>query len=71
MSFHIFHRHSIYLVDLADLTCSLYSWWEGFRSSSLVTLPLDFVVVLFLSLYVGHPLGFAPAAALEDLGLPL
>ena len=70
MSFHIFHRHSIYLVDLADLTCSLYSWWEGFRSSSLVTLPLDFVVVLFLSLYVGHPLKFAPEAALEDLGLP-
>ena len=70
MSFHIFHRHSIYLVDLVDLTCSLYSWWEGFRSSSLVTLPLDFVVVLFPPLHVGRPLGFAPEAALEDLGLP-
>ena len=43
----------------------------SFGSSSLVTLPLDFVVVLFLSLYVGHPLKFAPEAALEDLGLPL
>ena len=42
MSFHIFHRHSIYLVDLVDLTCSLYSWWEGFGSSSLATLPLGF-----------------------------
>ena len=25
-----------------DLICSLYSWWEGFGSSSLVTLPLGF-----------------------------
>ena len=28
-------------------------------------------MVLFLPLYVGCPLGFAPEAALEDLGLPL
>ena len=28
-------------------------------------------MVLFPSLHVGHPLGFAPEAALEDLGLPL
>ena len=27
-------------------------------------------MVLFPSLHVGHPLGFAPEAALEDLGLP-
>jgi len=25
-----------------DLICSLYSWWEGFGSSSLATLPLGF-----------------------------
>ena len=30
------------LVDHVDLTCSLYSWWEGFGSSSLATLPLGF-----------------------------
>ena len=28
-------------------------------------------MVLFPSLHVGHPLGFAPEAALEGLGLPL
>ena len=28
-------------------------------------------MVLFPPLHVGHPLGFAPEAALEDLGLPL
>ena len=59
MTFYIFHRHRVCLVDRVDLICSLYSWWEGFGSSSLVTLPL------------GRPLGFAPEAALEDLGLPL
>ena len=30
------------LVDHVDLICSLYSWWEDFRSSSLDTLPLGF-----------------------------
>ena len=29
------------------------------------------IVVLFPTLHVGHPLGFAPEAALVDLGLPL
>jgi len=24
-----------------DLICILYSWWEGFGSSSLATLPLE------------------------------
>ena len=42
MAFYIFHRHRVCLVDLVDLICSLYSWWEGFGSSSLVTLPLGF-----------------------------
>ena len=28
-------------------------------------------MVLFLPLNLGRPLGFAPEAALEDLGLPL
>ena len=30
------------LVDCVDLICSLYSWWEGFGSSFLATLPLGF-----------------------------
>ena len=28
--------------DHVDLICSLYSWWEGFGSSSSATLPLGF-----------------------------
>ena len=43
----------------------------GFGSSSLVTLPWVSTVVLSPTLYVGHPLGFAPEAALETLGLSL
>ena len=42
MTFYIFHRHRVWLVDHVDLICSLYSWWEGFGSSSLATLPLGF-----------------------------
>ena len=42
MIFYIFHRHRICLVDCVDLICNLYSWWEGFESSSLATLPLGF-----------------------------
>ena len=42
MTFYIFHRHRVCLVDHVDFICSLYSWWEGFASSSLITLPLGF-----------------------------
>ena len=42
MSFYIFHTHRVCLVDHVNLICSLYSWLEGFGSSSLATLPLDF-----------------------------
>ena len=42
MSFYIFHRHRVCLVDCVGLICSLYSWWEGFGFSSLATLCLDF-----------------------------
>ena len=41
MTFFVFHRHRICLVDCVDLICSLYSWWGGF-GSSLATLPLGF-----------------------------
>ena len=71
MTFYIFHRQRICLVDHVDLICSLYSWWEGFRSSSLATLPWLSIVILFPPLHVGCPLGFAPEASLKDLGLPL
>ena len=42
MTFYIFCRHRVCLVDRVDLICSLYSWWEVFQSSSLDTLPLGF-----------------------------
>ena len=42
MTFYIFHRHRVCLVDRVGLICSLYSWWEGFGSSSLATPPLGF-----------------------------
>ena len=72
MSFYIFHRHRVCLVDRVDLICSLYSWWEGFESYSLAThCPWVSTVVLFLPLHVGLPLGIAPEGALEGLGLPL
>ena len=58
------------LVDCVDLIRSWYCWWEGFGSSSLATLPMGFNCG-FILLHVGHPLGFAPEAALENLGLPL
>ena len=71
MAFYIFHRHGVCLVDCVNLISSLCSWWEGFGSSSLATLPSVSIVVLFPPLPVGCPLGFAPEAALEVLGLPL
>ena len=42
MTFYIFHRHGVCLVGHVDLIRSLYSWWEGFGSSSFTTLPLVF-----------------------------
>ena len=50
MSFYVFHRHRVCLVYCVDLICSLYSWWEGFGSSSLATLPLDFYLWFYLHL---------------------
>ena len=71
MSFYIFHTHRVSLLDHVDLICSLYSWWEGFGSSSLATLPWVSIVVLFPPLHVDCPLGTASEASLEALGLPL
>ena len=68
--FNISHRHRVCLVDRVDLICSLYSWWEGFGSSFLATLPLGFNCGLFPPLYMDRPLGFVPEAALEVLVLP-
>ena len=58
MAFDMLNRHKVCLADHVDLICSLYSWWEGFGSSSLATLILGFNCGLFLPLHVDHPLGF-------------
>ena len=71
MSFYIFHRHRVCLVNHVDLIFSLYSLREVFGSSALATLPLCFNCGFIPTLHVGHPLGLAPEAALEGLGLPL
>ena len=42
MTFYIFHRNKVCLVNRVDLICSLFSWWESFGSSSLTTLPQGF-----------------------------
>ena len=63
MTFYIVHRHTVCLVDCVNLICRLSSWWEGFGSSSLVTLPLARFWIC--------PLGFAPEAALEDGSAPV
>ena len=82
MTFYIVHRHRVCLVDLVDLICSLYSWWEDFGSFSLDTLPLGFNCgfistsgfqsrfYFHLYMWIIH-WGLAPEAALEGLGLPL
>ena len=71
MSFYTFHRHTVCLVVHVNLICNLYSQWEGFGSSSLVTLPLGFNCGFISTSACGSSLGFAPETALEDLGLPL
>ena len=71
MTFYIFHRHRVCLVDCVGLICSCTA---GERVLGL--LPQSHclwvsVVILFPPLDMGHPLGFVPEAALEDLALPL
>ena len=67
----IFYTHRVFLVDSVDLIWSLYSWWEGFGSSSLTALPLGFSCGFISTSAVGCPLGFAPESVLEDWCLPL
>ena len=72
MTFYIFHRHRVCLVDHVDLICNLYSWCEGFRVFFFSHTAPEFQLWLYfhLCMWVVH-WGLAPEAALEDLGLPL
>ena len=74
MIFDTFHRHRLCLVGRVDLTGSLCSWWEGFASSSLATLPLGFTCGFISTSACGSStgicswgcpggLGFAPVRA--------
>ena len=73
MAFYIFHTHRVCLVYHVNLICSLYSWWEGFGSSSLAPLPLGFNCGFISTSTWGSSTGvyLAPEAALEGLGLLL
>ena len=70
MALYAYSIDTVCLVDRVDLICSLYNWWEGFGSSSLDTLTLGFNCGFISTSACGCPLGFAPEAALEGLGLP-
>ena len=48
LSFHIFHRHRVCLVDLVDLICRLYSWWEGF----FFRIPQKFIMIIFSFIFI-------------------
>ena len=71
MTFYIFHRHRVCPVDWVGLICSCTA---GGRVLGLLLQSHCLwvsVVILFPPPDMGHPLGFAPEAALEDLRLPL
>ena len=71
MTFYIFHRHRVCLVDHMGLICHLYSWWGGFGSSSLATLCLGFNCGFISTSVHWSSTGVTPEVALKDLGLPL
>ena len=71
MIFYIFHKQGVCLVDHVHLICSMYSWWEGFGSSSLATQFLGFNCAFISTTTCESSPGVAPESALEDLSLPL
>ena len=68
MTFYIFHWHRVFLVDHVDLISSLYSWWEGFGSFSLATLPLGFNYGFISTSTCGRPLRFSSWGCPGGLG---
>ena len=71
VTFRIFHRHRVCLVDRVDLNLQLVELMGGFWVFFLSHTAPGFQLWFYFHLHVGCPLGFAPEAALEDLGLPL
>ena len=70
MSFYIVHRHRVCLVDCVHLICNCIAAGKVWGLIPQPHYPWVSIVVLFPPLHVGRPLGFAPEAALEALGLP-
>ena len=70
MTFYIFHGHEVCLVDCVGLICSCTAGGQvlGLLPQSHCLWVSN--VILFPPLDMGHPRGFAPEPALEDLGLP-
>ena len=64
MSFYIFHRQRVCIVDCVDLICSLYSWWEGCGSSDPVTVEREGSTAAWL-------VGTLAAPSVHGHGLPL
>ena len=69
VSFHIFHRHRVCLVDHVDLIRNRYSWWEGFGSSSLPTLALGFICGFISTSACGACTGVCSCGCPGGLGL--
>ena len=67
MTFYIFHRHRVWLVDHVDVICSLYSWWEGL-GSSLGTLALGFNCGFISTCACGLSTGVCSWGCPEGLG---
>ena len=67
MTFYILHRHSLLCGFNLQLVQLVGRLWVFFLSHSAP----GFQLWLYFHLHVGHPLGFAPGAVLEELGLPL
>ena len=68
VTFCIFHRHRVCLVDPVDLIC--ISWWEGFGSSSLATLPLGFNCGFIPTSACGSSTGVCSWGCPGGVGLP-
>ena len=70
MTFYIFHRPRVCLIDHVDLICSLYSCLEGFGSSSLATLPLGFNYGFISTSTCASPTGVCSCGYPGGLGSP-
>ena len=70
MTFYIFHRHRVCLVDHIDFNLYLVKLVGRFGVFFL-SHPWVSIVILFPPPHVSRSLGFAPETALEDLGFPL